>query len=134
MVCTRCKEDKEETLLNFPPHNKKRNGLDSWCRVCRNEYRKGNRFPVGITDINKAKEARLIKECIICGVIPTKDALSIDHDHQTMNVRGALCVNCNLGLGHFKDDPELLRLAARYLEGRCGCDGCDVYWGGTEAC
>ena len=31
-------------------------------------------------------------------------------------VRGILCAAHNIGLGHFRHDPELLRAAARYLE------------------
>lgn len=40
----------------------------------------------------------------------------IDHDHQTKAVRGLLCTNCNMTLGHMKDDPVRLREAADYLE------------------
>jgi len=56
--------------------------------------------------------------CQICGTTPTppRHRLSIDHDHQTGELRGALCPSCNLGLGSFGDDPRLLRRAAEYLE------------------
>lgn len=56
-------------------------------------------------------ETLLAKGCGICGEAGTV----IDHDHETGEVRGALCRTCNLGLGHFKDDPGLLERALKYL-------------------
>jgi len=38
-----------------------------------------------------------------------------DHDHATGLFRGCLCINCNLGLGHFKDSPDRLNNALAYL-------------------
>lgn len=53
--------------------------------------------------------------CRICGESVTMRS-PIDHDHSTGEVRGLLCFGCNVGLGHFGDDPARLRAAAAYLE------------------
>ena len=42
-------------------------------------------------------------------------ALSVDHNHNTGKIRKLLCHSCNTGLGHFKDNPELLEKASKYL-------------------
>jgi Recombination endonuclease VII len=39
----------------------------------------------------------------------------VDHCHKTGKVRGLVCFHCNTGLGHFKDDTELLKKAIEYL-------------------
>ena len=56
-------------------------------------------------------------ECAICGIDLSEDFTKcyVDHDHVTGKNRAILCYSCNIGLGHFKDDPELLRKAADYL-------------------
>lgn len=41
--------------------------------------------------------------------------LSIDHDHDTGEVRGLLCNNCNRSLGLLGDSIELLQSAIDYL-------------------
>lgn len=64
--------------------------------------------------------------CAICGTTEPggRGSWHIDHDHNCCPgdgktcgqcVRGLLCVSCNWGLGHFKDDPKVLLEAADYL-------------------
>lgn len=54
--------------------------------------------------------------CAICGAVPERVAgLHLDHCHETGAIRGICCSRCNHGLGLFRDDPELLEAAARYL-------------------
>lgn len=51
-----------------------------------------------------------------CAICRKQNKLNVDHNHTTGKVRGLLCDSCNLGLGYFKDRPDLFRLAAAYLE------------------
>ena len=46
----------------------------------------------------------------------TGSRLSVDHDHLTGAVRGLLCRTCNSGIGLLKDDPTIMRRAAKYIE------------------
>lgn len=63
--------------------------------------------------------------CVICGEDGPK--LSVDHDHNENIVRGILCMNCNQGLGKFKDDPDLLEFARIYLLSSRGDHRADQY-------
>ena len=56
--------------------------------------------------------------CAICGSLEpgNKGYWHIDHDHDSGHVRGILCGNCNVGLGYFRDHPEYLNRAIRYLD------------------
>jgi hypothetical protein len=50
--------------------------------------------------------------CAICGSEP---ATCLDHDHATGRRRGVLCGKCNVGLGHFRDNPKFLSIAIEYI-------------------
>ncbi len=53
-------------------------------------------------------------KCAICRQPePMNRRLSLDHDHQTGQLRGLLCCMCNLALGNFEKYPEQLQ---KYLK------------------
>ena len=56
-------------------------------------------------------------KCAICEATKPggKGRFHIDHCHSKGSVRGLLCHNCNILLGHSKDDPDILRKAITYL-------------------
>lgn len=56
-------------------------------------------------------------QCAICHCDFVESVeIGIDHCHSSEKVRQLLCRNCNAALGMMKDDPNLLRNAATYLE------------------
>lgn len=57
--------------------------------------------------------------CAICGKPETKPNakyLAVDHNHETGEVRGLLCNNCNRALGLLKDNVDVLQNAINYLK------------------
>ncbi len=64
--------------------------------------------------VKDATGERKVGPCQICG--KHCDPLYLDHNHATGLTRGWLCEPCNTGLGRFRDDPDLLRKAAAYVE------------------
>lgn len=55
-----------------------------------------------------------------CAICRSKDPGNIrdwhiDHDHVTGTPRALLCHHCNLGIGNFRDNPDLLLAAIKYL-------------------
>lgn len=94
------------------------------------EYRKNN--PQKEKDRSRRNQIRLYgiteeiynsmlekqnSRCAICYIHQSefKKSFHIDHCHETGKVRGLLCRNCNIGLGHFKDSVTLLNNTIKYL-------------------
>lgn len=51
-----------------------------------------------------------------CAICKTEAIYAVDHCHTSGEIRGLLCLKCNLMIGYAKDNPELLRAGAEYLE------------------
>lgn len=110
--CRHCKL--ELPFHNF--HNDRRtpNRIYNVCKSCRSKYRR-------LIDITDARYKEILEaqnnQCAICGKDASefKTALSVDHDYKTNKIRGLLCINCNMGLGHFKDSLSNLHRALMYL-------------------
>jgi hypothetical protein len=57
------------------------------------------------------------QKCKICNTrCSTGKSLAVDHNHETEKIRGLLCKNCNVGLGLFFDNINLLESAILYLK------------------
>ena len=63
---------------------------------------------------------RLLKKqggvCAICRKKENGKGLAVDHNHQTGNVRGLLCQNCNTGIGLLNDNIQILQKTIKYLK------------------
>ena len=70
--------------------------------------------------------------CAICETAETGTrngapiTLAVDHCHDTGEIRGLLCRQCNSALGWFKDDRELLYKALMYLAPALNDDKYDI--------
>lgn len=80
------------------------------------------KYGISLTDFNNIlKDQNFV--CAICQqpekAIDKKSKkvrdLAVDHCHITGKMRALLCTNCNMGLGAFKDNLELLQKAVNYI-------------------
>jgi hypothetical protein len=128
-ACKSCKTFQVES--NFYAHKSTVDKLFTTCKSCCNatdaarkrDYSTPARvsskmkYNYGITldDYNCMYKLQL-GVCMICNQAETNGKrLAIDHDHSTGKVRGLLCNHCNIGLGKFFDNPQLLQSAINYI-------------------
>ena len=136
-TCYRCKTWKP--LADFNKERARWDGLSRACRQCQAEqYAKGKERYRLYRIEHKEKHQHYCRErlygvtreiydelydgqggcCAICGIHQSEldKSLSVDHDHETEEVRGLLCSQCNFVLGFAHDSVEVLRHAIQYLE------------------
>jgi hypothetical protein len=138
--CAKCGEEKPST--DFAKCTAKKNGLQSYCRVCATQARYKSPKYENTLEQERAIQMKyrygLTKEtfdsfwqtqngkCGICTKALTKElrGYAVDHNHETGNVRGLLCNPCNTALGLFKDSPTVMQNAYQYLinKGHYGSD------------
>lgn len=73
--------------------------------------------PVNKHGLSKAERDALKQgtTCFSCGEVEI-DRLAVDHDHLTGKIRGILCKRCNSALGLLRDNPNIIRKLAEYIE------------------
>lgn len=128
----RCKSCQNESRQNYISRN-----LDEYRQYCRENTKKWRTAnPSRNNDIAK-KSYKLRRDKIIsrkhgisvetlngfrskqnnaCAICERETDLRVDHCHKSLTVRGLLCHKCNVGLGLFNDDFNLLKKAMLYLE------------------
>jgi hypothetical protein len=135
--CTKCGEIKHESEFYSAPKNTRRNGKRTSCRSCEYIRNVNYRNKLGSKEkqantrriwsrLNKygftpgMYEKRLEEQGNVCAICKTdtpggRGQFHADHNHNTSQPRGVLCHNCNIALGNFKDNPEILQAAIEYL-------------------
>lgn len=103
LCCKECKELLPAAAFNVDRET--RTGRSTMCGRCKAlNLRLGRRFRQLRGD-----------QCEACG---SRESLHADHDHETLEFRGTLCVTCNALLGFVERQPERLEQIERYLESR----------------
>ena len=123
--CTVCGETKDISEFASAGKGKKR----AQCKPClarkKREYYKKNpdkaRRRNLLTYYGLTLEERIQMaidrdfRCDMCKRQYPDDQLCVDHCHDSTNIRGLLCINCNLVLGHAHDDLHTLQNGINYL-------------------
>ena len=123
-VCSKCKTEKE--LDAFGKHKSCKGGIRSECRECRSSRpydpkRQLNNYLKSAYNLTLNEYDELLESqggvCALCGTDAPgwQGRFVVDHNHDTKEVRGLLCNQCNVGLGALRDSPDLLLKAMHYL-------------------
>ena len=132
-TCFTCKEEKSRD--EYHRHGKSRDGLYHECKACYSTRRRSkyDQHKNKVTMLKRRydltwdtyldmladqhgkcpicmEELAMDPDCPRSGLAPV-----VDHDHDTGRVRAILCADCNRGIGMFKENPDALWSAARYV-------------------
>ena len=111
--CTKCR--KEKPLTDF--------GKRGWryhCAACRSKNKHIQHDEK--QEFIKRNPRPPLNEKFICTVCKkplwpeSNRNVVLDHDHKTGNIRGWLCVQCNVGIGQLSDDISILQRAINWVK------------------
>jgi len=115
--CNKCKQDL--SICEFSKHSAS-NYLRPECKKCNNilsKQRKELKKQHGNPPENyKCPICQRDEQQISSGGGNKSTRWVLDHNHNTNKFRGWLCHNCNMGIGAFKDDKNILQRAIEYLQ------------------
>lgn len=121
-TCTLCNSTK--ALTEFNANKRYKDGYYKHCKKCHYAvYGRDAHFrkTYGITQEEYNDFVKLQNyQCQVCGTEAINSSnwnrLVVDHCHTTGAIRGFLCQPCNMALGSARDNPDILRKLANYLE------------------
>lgn len=118
---------------HWPPGHRWCAGCQSWvpldyvsgsrCKACSSRDKHASKLSITY-QLDPADYAALLDwqqgRCFVCGQLPGKRRLAVDHDHDTGDVRGLLCASdewgCNVRLSHLLNDLDIAQRALMYAE------------------
>ena len=128
-TCTSCHVTKP--LDGFGPDKKGAGGVKSKCRDCRRDEHKDyqwarnlmRHYGLTVEQYNTMLEKQEYR-CAICRRHQDEfgRSFAVDHDHETGENRGLLCISCNRGIGYLADDAMRVLSAYLYLGGSLDCN------------
>ncbi len=111
-MCNTHKQDNEFYLKDRATGRK-----DTTCKACRIVHQRER--TLGVTQSEYLIMYR--DQSGRCGICMKRlyskryKAFAVDHNHDTNQIRGLLCHKCNLALGGFNDDSQLITRALEWL-------------------
>ncbi|MEU2553141.1 endonuclease VII domain-containing protein [Streptomyces sp. NPDC013313] len=113
--CQRCEQIKPHS--EWDRNRTASDGLSTCCKACRAIEGRARHLKrhYGLTETER--DELVASQGGVCCICLAAVPAHVDHCHETGRVRGVLCFSCNAALGQFKDQPEVIRRAAAYVEG-----------------
>lgn len=120
-ICSKCNED--VLLENYTKDSRLKSKIASACKDCKmkkfnswkeensdhlKEYRLKRKYNLTLNEY----ENMIVNGCHLCEACKN---LHIDHDHETLKIRGILCKSCNQSLGFAQDDVGKIKNVKDYL-------------------